>query len=120
MANRICTSIVSDPELRLKRLEELKTYRIKQHFPENLIYAGVNKSFNISRMDLRKRKLKEDQNLEDIPFVVTHNPRNHNILRSAKRFLPILEQSSNPLTSTKSKETFLRQLQLDLRMIENV
>lgn len=94
LAKRICT-IVSDPELRLKRLEELKTYLIKQHYPENLINAGINKSLNIPLTELRKTKPKEDQNPENIPFVVTHNPRNHNILGSAKRFLPILEQSNN-------------------------
>ena len=68
LAKRICT-IVSDPELRLKRLEELKTYLIKQHYPENLINAGVNKSLKIPLTELRKTKPKEDQNLENIPFV---------------------------------------------------
>ena len=30
-----------------------------------------------------------------IPFVITHNPNNHNILGTAKRFFPILQQSEN-------------------------
>ena len=63
MAKRIC-NIVSDPELRFKRLEELKSYLIKQQYPENLINAGISKSLNIPLPDLRKIKPNEDQNPE--------------------------------------------------------
>ncbi|XP_062601156.1 uncharacterized protein LOC134262845 [Saccostrea cucullata] len=94
MARRICT-IVTDTTLRLKRLEEFKSYLQKQHYPENLINAGIEKAENIPTSVLRNTRRKDDSEKSDIPFVVTHNPRNHNILRSARRFFPILEQSQN-------------------------
>lgn len=37
-------------------------------------------------------------------FVIAHYPRNHGIFNSAKRFLPLLEQSKNAI----SKENFLQ------------
>ena len=91
LAKRICT-IVCDPELRSKRLEELETYLIKQHY---LINDGVIKSLNIPLTELGETKPKENQNSRKYTFVVTHNPRNHNILGSTKRSLPIMEQSNN-------------------------
>ena len=74
LAKRICT-IVSYPELRTKQLKLLKIYLIKQHYLENLIDGGVNKSLNIPLTELRKTKPKKDQKPDNIPFVVTNNPK---------------------------------------------
>lgn len=41
---------------------------------------------------------------EKTMFVIAHYPRNHGIFNSAKRFLPLLEQSKNAI----SKENFLQ------------
>ena len=80
LAKRICT-IVSYPELRTEQLKVLKIY-FKQHYLENRIDGGVNKSLNIPLTELRETKPKEDQNHDNIPFVVTNNPKNHNLLGS--------------------------------------
>lgn len=41
---------------------------------------------------------------EKTMFVIAHYPRNHGIFNSAKRLLPLLEQSKNAI----SKENFLQ------------
>ena len=94
MARRICT-IVTDGNLRAKRLQELRVYLSRQNYPKNLISSGINKAKEIPISTLRNVRRRENNDLDNIPFVVTHNPRNHNILYAAKRFFPILEQSEN-------------------------
>ncbi|XP_056012120.1 uncharacterized protein LOC130052095 [Ostrea edulis] len=94
MARRICT-IIPNSTLRKKRLEELKIHLIRQHYPENLIDTGIQQAEKIPISELRKTCQKDTKQNNNVPFVVTHNPRNHNILNTAKRFFPILEQSNN-------------------------
>ena len=48
LSRRVCT-IVSDYDLRLKRLNEMKFFLKKCHYPENLINDGINKAMNIDR-----------------------------------------------------------------------
>ena len=94
MARRICT-IITDSTLRKQRLDELKIHLTRQHYPENLIDAGIQKAEKIPISELRKTFQEEENTNNNVPFVVTHNPRNHNILNTAKRFFPLLEQSTN-------------------------
>lgn len=49
---------------------------------------------------------------EKTMFVIAHYPRNHGIFNSAKRFLPLLEQSKNAI----SKENFL-QSKIDIEQL---
>ena len=95
LARRICT-IVTDQTLRSRRLEELKTYLQQQNYPLNLINAGIENAITIPVQDLHhSRRTSNFKNDENISFVITHNPRNRNILLDAKRLFPILEQSEN-------------------------
>ena len=94
LARRICT-IVTNNSLRSKRLEELREYLQRQHYPENLINDGITQAQNIPISTLRNSRNRDSSVNNDIPFVITHNPRNHNILETARRFFPILEQSQN-------------------------
>lgn len=94
MARRVCT-IVTHPSLRLQRLQELKQHLRRQNYPVELINDGINRAMDIPLAQLRRTRLKEEKQDEKIPFVTTHNPCNHNIFKSAKRFFPILEQSEN-------------------------
>lgn len=93
LARRICT-IVINPELRTLRLKELKTYLLRQDYPENLIDSAIRKAITIPVNELRRTKDHQPINNE-IPFVITHNPRNHNVHNSARKYLPILHQSPN-------------------------
>ena len=94
LARRICT-IVSENDTKKKRLYELKIFLKRQHYPEGLIDSAIRKALDIPINELRNTRDKDENNGENIPFVITHNLRNHNILSSAKRFFPILEQSPN-------------------------
>ncbi|XP_061187186.1 uncharacterized protein LOC133195360 [Saccostrea echinata] len=53
MARRICT-IVTEPTLRLKRLQELKQHLRRQNYPINLIEDGINRAKDIPITKLRK------------------------------------------------------------------
>ena len=92
MARRICT-IVIEAHLRIKRLEELCVYLKRQKYPEPLIKAGIDKAKQILITELRNPKQRNAKDKEKIPLVITHNPKNHNSLGTAKLFFPILQQS---------------------------
>ena len=92
LARRICT-IVSEKKLQEKRLCELKTFLKRQLYPEDLIDSAIRNALNFNINELRTTRDKQETKKENIPFVITYNPRNHNILSSAKRFFPILKQS---------------------------
>ena len=77
------------------RLEELCVYLKRQKYPEPLIKAGIDKAKQIPITELRNPRQRNEEDKEKIPFVITHNPNNHNILGTAKRFFPILQQSEN-------------------------
>lgn len=107
----ICT-ILTHPSLRLHSLQELKQHLRRQNYPVELINDGINRAMDIPLAQLRRTRLKEGKQDEKIPFVTTHNPCNHNIFKSAKRFFPILEQSENmkkkpvkPIINHKQRET---------------
>ena len=94
LGRRNC-SIALDPGLHSKRLEELKAYPIKQHYHEILLMlSSINRWTYILR-NLGKTKPKENQNPDNKPFAITDNPRNHNILRAANQFSPVLGQLNN-------------------------
>ena len=109
MARRICT-IVTDGNLRAKRLQELRVYLSRQNYPKNLISSGINKAKEIPISTLRNVRRRENNDLDNIPFVVTHNPRNHNILYAAKTILPNLgtirkyEQSCEDVANHKQQK----------------
>ncbi|XP_061193752.1 uncharacterized protein LOC133201982 [Saccostrea echinata] len=77
LARRLC-AIVSDDNTRDIRLKELKSYLIKQEYPETLIDNGILKAKGYTRSELLSTKSQENKT-EIIPFVQTHNPRNYNL-----------------------------------------
>ncbi|KAK3097441.1 hypothetical protein FSP39_009676 [Pinctada imbricata] len=103
LARRICT-IVSESDLKQKRLHELKIFLKRQHYPEGLIDVAIENASQIPINELRRTRDKDENQPGNIPFVITFNPRNHNILSSAKRFFPILEQSQNMKNLIKESE----------------
>ena len=80
--------IVSENNVKDLRLTELKTYLRRQHYPESIINTcmGIQKAKLVHTAELRQTRERGSTEQDNIPFVVTHNPRNHNILYSAKRF----------------------------------
>ena len=79
LARRICT-IVKDLNLRDKRLKELEIYLLRQNYPKNLIMNGISNAKGIPLQTLRRSQPRDETRQQsNIPFVVTHNPKNHNI-----------------------------------------
>ncbi|CAC5382643.1 unnamed protein product [Mytilus coruscus] len=79
----------------LDTILELKNYLKRQNYPVSLIDNGIKSALSIPIVELRKTVPRDDKKdkQQPIPFVITHNPRNHKIFNSAKGFLSILHQS---------------------------
>lgn len=113
MARRICT-IVVEKERRKTRLSELKIFLSKQRYSTQLIESAIRKAKETPIAELRSVKQREECNNTKIPFVLTHNPRNHNMFKSAKQFFPttigkltktdVILHSRRTSTSSKSEE----------------
>lgn len=87
LARIICT-IVQDPDRKLLRLSELKTWLLKAGYPCGLINYGFSQILQMDQLSLRTKTVHEEKNI--IPFVQTHNPKNPQIykyLLSAFNFL---------------------------------
>ncbi|XP_061194818.1 uncharacterized protein LOC133202982 [Saccostrea echinata] len=95
MARRVCT-IVIDETRRNSRLQELKTFLLRQKYPNDLIDVAIERAKSIPTTDLRSStRAGAQENNKEIPLVVTHNPRNLNMYNSVKQCFPILQQSQN-------------------------
>ncbi|XP_062570467.1 uncharacterized protein LOC134232505 [Saccostrea cucullata] len=55
-------------------------------YPSKLIEAAIQKAKEIPINELRIITHHEEESNEKIPFVLTHNPRNYNIFKTAKQF----------------------------------
>ena len=87
LARIICT-IVQDPDRKLLRLSELKTWLLKAGYPCGLINYGFSQILQMDQLSLRTKTVHEEKNI--IPFVQTHNPKNPEIYKyilSAFNFL---------------------------------
>ena len=83
LARRIWT-IVDEKDTLDSRLLDLKEKLRGQKYPDQLINYGIEKAKSIPKEELRKTK-KKPSNEEDImTFITTHNPRNPNLLSTAK------------------------------------
>jgi hypothetical protein len=105
LARRICT-IVTNEELRTKRLIELTTYLQRKKYPLDLITEAIRKAKQIPITELRKvnRKTYSKTLPTEIPFVITNNPRNHNIFNTTRNCFPIIQQSENLKDIINQKE----------------
>lgn len=94
IARQIYT-IVVDEEPRKTRLSELKIFLTRQKYPTQLIESAIYKAKETPIAGLRSVKQHEESNNTKSPLFLTNNARNHNMLKSAKQFFPILQQSEN-------------------------
>ncbi|XP_062579660.1 uncharacterized protein LOC134241640 [Saccostrea cucullata] len=99
LARRLC-AIVSDENTRDIRLKELKLYLLKQGYPQNLIDNGILKAKGYERSELLSTNTQENKT-DIIPFVHTHNPRNHNLTS-------VVHQLNNVLKTDRSTQQIYR------------
>ena len=70
--------IISEDHTLLTRLEELKSYLLKQKYPPDLIDDSIRKIKSLNRADLLREKMNDKEN-SLIPYVTTFNPHNPEI-----------------------------------------
>ena len=74
------------------RIKELKSFLVKQKYPENIINMGTDRAMNLGRTILRQVSQKTEEPV--ITYVSTYNPRNPEIFNVIQSNLPILQEDS--------------------------
>ena len=92
LARRICT-IVTDANLKEKRLNELRETLRQRGYPLPLINQGIALAEKIPLKELRS--VKEKQDTTPLTFVSTFNRRNPQIFPEINQHLNSLDESSN-------------------------
>ena len=93
LAKRIC-SIVSKPEVRNQRLRELEDFLKSQEYPTKLIQQGITKAESLTTSELRQNKNQSTRQSQTLPLVITHNPKNPQIVGKIKQDLQFLNNFS--------------------------
>lgn len=88
LARRICT-IVTKPNLRRQRLQEMQIDLQKRGYPLKLIQQGIEKANNLSIETLRTPKQVTETNV--CTYVSTYNPMNRNLWQEITQSLDILQ-----------------------------
>ena len=71
-------------------MNELKSFLIKQKYPEQLIESGIHRAMSLDRNALRN--VSEQAYEPVITYVSTHNPQNPELFNVNKSNLPILQE----------------------------
>ena len=100
LARRICT-IVSDSTVRNYRLEELRTFLRKKHYPDLVITNGIDRASALERRSLFQPQVKDSKN--DISFVFTHNCSNPQVVDMVRKSTSLLAPSGRMNTVMKNK-----------------
>ncbi len=93
LARRICT-ICLDTEDRDFRLQELKEFLTKRHYPSSLIVTGIEKAKSQDITQLRQVTDKTSSTNSVITFVHEHNPCHPNVFKEIKKSMSILQGST--------------------------
>ena len=89
LARRLKT-IISEQNVLINRMKELKMFLLKQNYPESLIDDGIEKAMKLEKSTLRTVKDKSEDQV--MPYVSTHNPKNPDIYNVIQFNLPILHE----------------------------
>ena len=90
LARMIC-QIVSDEEIREKRLHELKHWLLKSGYKSEVILNCFQKFENVDCKDLRNKVISENEE-EKIVFIQLHNPNNPQIFGKIKNIFNSLKE----------------------------
>ena len=81
--------IVSQPDVRRRRLAELEHFLRKQNYPKNIISKGIEKATSLTVMELKSTK-RTIENKGSLQLVITHNPNSPQIIGKIKEDLNFL------------------------------
>ena len=104
LARRICT-IVSDEQIRDKKLRELQITLDERDYPKLLVQDSIHRAKQINRSELLTVRPKSD--LKIIPYISTFNPNNLELFHMIKNNLPIL-QTDSEMSKILSKSKIIR------------
>ena len=82
-------TIVSEEQILQRRMQELKTFLIKQNYPTQIIEHGVQKAMLLDKNVLRTVTAKGKKNI--VPYVSTFDPRDPEMFRVIMDNMPILQ-----------------------------
>ena len=100
LARRLKTTI-SEQNVLINRMKELKSFLLKQNYPETLIDGGLEKTMNLDKQ-LNIKNCKKETGDPVIPYISTNNPELPGIYNVIKFNLPILHEDAK-MTSILSK-----------------
>ena len=80
---------MSEEQILQRRMQELKTFLIKQNYPTQTIEHGVQKAMSLDKNVLRTVTAKGKENI--VPYVSTFNPRDPEMFRLIMDNMPILQ-----------------------------
>ena len=83
-------TIVAEEQVLQKRMLELKSFLIKQHYPEQIIEHGLQKAMPLDKNVLRTVTTKGKENI--VPYVSTYNPRDPERFSVIIENMPILQE----------------------------
>ena len=89
LARRLRTIISEDRILKI-RMQELKSFLIKQNYPIPIIDNGFKREMSLDKGQLRMVKARKDEKI--IPYVSTYNPKDPQMFRVIVDHLPILKE----------------------------
>ena len=101
LARRLRT-IISEEHVVQTRMQELKSFLIKQKYPLQIIEHGINRAMSLDKDVLRTVKEKSEEKI--IPYVSTHNPQDPEMFKVILDNVPILKEDDkmrNILTKYK-------------------
>ena len=99
--------IISEENTLLTRLEELKSYLLKQKYPPDLIEDSIRKIKPLNRTHLLRENKMNDKESSLIPYVKIFNPHNPEIYSEIRHNKAILLRDER-LKTLFSKKTFLK------------
>ena len=105
LARRVCT-IVSNDEVKLSRLDDLKCFLLRQNYPESLIYDGIKKALKMDQQKLTSKVDNDNDSNNNIALVSTFNPNHENALSIVKPYFPLLSNSQK-MEKILSKSNFI-------------
>ena len=103
--------IISEEHILLKRLEELKTFLLKQSCPAALIEDSIIKIKSLNRSNLLQTHPtndKDNNKIPYVPYVTTFNPHNPKIYADIQNNNSLLLRDDRLKTIFKKKKRFLK------------
>ena len=104
LARRLRT-IVSEEQVLKYRMQELKSFLLKQKYPHQIINYGLEKAMTLDKDLLRKVQEKTEENV--IPYVSTFNPKDPEMYHVIIENKPILQEDET-MRNILSKFKFIK------------